>query len=100
MVKNPRILVRRIEARRLLLTRMIHDGSSRNRAVAWRNGHAEPRDPEAYVNSTSRERVTSLPVEGLSKQRIRDCSRSAHESCGLRLGLASARTGGHRDTPS
>ncbi len=30
------------------------DGSSRNREVASRDGHAEPRDPEAYLNSTSR----------------------------------------------
>ena len=28
---------------------MIHDGSSRNRAVASRDGHAEPRESEAYL---------------------------------------------------
>ncbi len=61
------------------LTHIIHDGSSRNRAVALRDGHAEPRSPEAYLNSTSRERAASLPAEGSSQQRIRDCSRSAHE---------------------
>jgi len=59
--------------------RIIHDSSSRNRAVAWRDGHAEPRSPEAYLNSTSREWAASLPTEGVSQQRIRDCSRSAHE---------------------
>ena len=61
------------------LAHIIHDGSSRNRAVALRDGHAEPRDPEAYLNSTSRERKASLPTEGSSQQRLRDCSRSAHE---------------------
>ncbi len=40
---------------------MIHDSSLRNRAVALPNGHAEPRDPEAYLNSTSREQVASCP---------------------------------------
>ncbi|HEV8327978.1 MAG TPA: urease accessory protein UreD [Nitrospiraceae bacterium] len=64
------------------LALMIHDGSSRNRAVALRDGHAEPRGPEAYLNSTSRGRAASLPANGSSQQRIRDCSRSAHESCG------------------
>ncbi len=29
--------------------RIIHDGSSRNRAVAWRDGRAEPRGTEAYL---------------------------------------------------
>src|SRR6185436_1300029 len=43
---------------------------------------AEPRDPEAYLNSTSRGRAASLPAEGASQQRIRDCNRSAHEYCG------------------
>jgi hypothetical protein len=61
------------------LSRIFHDGSSRNRAVALRDGHAEARGPEAYLNSTSRERATSLPAEGSSQQRIRGCSRSAHE---------------------
>ena len=65
------------------IARIIHNGSSRNRAVAWRDGHVEPGAPEAYLNSTSRERAASLPAEGASQQRIRDCSRSAHESCGL-----------------
>ena len=47
---------------RRTLARIIRDGSSRNRAVALRDGHA-----------------ASLPAEGSSQQRIRDCSRSAHE---------------------
>jgi urease accessory protein UreH len=73
--------------------RMIHDGSSSPTLpspIAWgrvreggRDGHAEPRGPEAYLNSTSRVRAASLPAEGSSQQRIRDCSRSAHESYGL-----------------
>jgi len=61
------------------LARITHDGSSRNRAVALRDRHAEPRDSEAYLNSTSRKRAASLPAEGASQQRIHDCSRSAHE---------------------
>jgi hypothetical protein len=36
------------------LARIIHDGSSRNRAIASRDGRPEPRGPEAYLNSTSR----------------------------------------------
>jgi hypothetical protein len=62
-----------------LLDHIIHDGSSRNRAVASRDGHAEPLDPEAYFNSTSRGEAASLPAAGLSQQRMRDCSRSGHE---------------------
>jgi hypothetical protein len=31
------------------LTRIIHDGSSRNGGVAWRDGRVEARDPEAYL---------------------------------------------------
>ena len=49
-----------------LLARIIHDGSWRNCAVALRDGHAESRGPEAYLNSTSRGRVASLPAEGAS----------------------------------
>ena len=37
----------------LTLACIIHDGSWRNRAVALRDGHAEPRGPEAHLNSTS-----------------------------------------------
>lgn len=44
---------------------------------------AEPGGPEAYSCSTSRDRGASLPPEGLSQQRIGDCSRIAHEYCGL-----------------
>jgi hypothetical protein len=47
------------------LARIIHDGSSRHRAVALRNGHAEMRGPGAYLNSTSREQAASLSAEGL-----------------------------------
>ncbi len=85
------------------LTRIIHDSSSRNRAVALRDGHAEPRGLTPFPasargvcprpnrdrhrrgrrsqspNSTSRGQAASLPAEGLSQQRIRDCSRNGHE---------------------
>jgi hypothetical protein len=37
-----------------LLARIIYDGSSRNLAVALRDGHAESRGSEAYLNSTSK----------------------------------------------
>ena len=83
--------------------RIIHDGSSRNRAVALRDGHAEPRDPDAYSCSTLRGRAASLPAvrcvaTALARSsalciilarrkntamssdfRLRDCSRSVHE---------------------
>ena len=42
--------------------RIIHDGSSRNRAVASRDGRAEPRGTEAYWNQY---------VEGLSGEPAR-----------------------------
>ena len=61
------------------LPRIIHDGSSRNRAVALRDRHAEPGGPEAYSCSTLRVRWASPPTEGSSQQRIGDCSRSVHE---------------------
>ncbi len=44
------------------LARIIHDGSSRNRQDALRDGHAEARGTKAYLNSTSRSRGTSLPA--------------------------------------
>ena len=31
------------------VARIIHDGSWRNHAVAWRDGRVEPREPEAYL---------------------------------------------------
>ena len=34
----------------LTLARIIHDGSWRNCEVALRDGHAEPRGTEAYLN--------------------------------------------------
>ena len=46
----------------LVLARIIHDGSSRNRQDALRDGHAEARGTKAYLNSTSRSRGTSLPA--------------------------------------
>jgi hypothetical protein len=52
---------RRHPHRSPLLARIVHDGSWRNRAVALRDGHAEPRGPEAYLCSTLRERAASLP---------------------------------------
>ena len=36
------------------LARIIHDGSSRNRAVALRDGHAEPRDPRGVLEQSRR----------------------------------------------
>src|SRR5437016_1102094 len=82
-------------------TRIVHDISSRNRAVALRDGHAElkglappssavpvplpfkrlqaPKRRAPVPNSTSMERAASLPTEGSSQQRIRDSSKSAHE---------------------
>ena len=66
-----------------VLARIIHDGSSRNRQDALRDGHAEARGTKAYLNSTSRSRGTSLPAAhaqpGLSQQRLGGCSRSVHE---------------------
>jgi len=59
-LKNPKLLYLKTNTQRAPaireghLARIIHDGSSRNRAVALRDGHAEPRGPEAYLNSTSR----------------------------------------------
>ena len=53
LARHERYVTGRHSANRL--AHIIHDGSSRNRAVASRDGHAEPRGPEAYLNSTSRE---------------------------------------------
>jgi hypothetical protein len=61
------------------LARIIHDSSSRNRQAALRERRAEPGGPEAYSCSTSRDRGASPSPEGLSQQRIGDCSRRAHE---------------------
>jgi len=61
------------------LARIIHGGSSRNRQAALRERRAEPGGPEAYSCSTSRDQGASPPTEGVSEQRIGDCSRSAHE---------------------
>ncbi len=41
-----------ITHRKGLLTRIIHDGSSRNREVAWRDGRAEPRGREADLKQS------------------------------------------------
>ena len=73
-----------------LLARIVHDGSSRNHAVASRDGRAEAGDPEAYLKQYV-EGASGEPARlhagrlhaGLSQQRIRDCSRNAHEECGL-----------------
>jgi hypothetical protein len=61
------------------LARIIYDSSSRNRQAALRERRAEPGGPEAYSCSTSRDRGASPSPEGLSQQRIGDCSRRAHE---------------------
>ncbi len=68
------------------LARIIHDSSSRNRAVATRDRRAEPRGREAYlkqyVDRPSGEPAcldAAPPRPGLSQRRIRDCSRSVHE---------------------
>ncbi len=34
------------------------------------------------MNSTSKERAAGLPAEGSAQQRIRNCSRRAHENVG------------------
>ena len=68
------------------LARIIHDGSSRNRAVAMRDRRAEPRGREAYLkqyvdrpNGEPACLDAGPPRPGLSQRRIRDCSRSVHE---------------------
>src|SRR5579885_3524495 len=48
---------------------MIHDGSSRNRGVASRDGRAEPRRPGAYLKPY---------VEGLSGEPARQHARQSH----------------------
>ena len=50
------------------LTRIIHDGSSRNRRVTWRDRRAEPGGADAYSCSTVRVRGASPPAEGPSQQ--------------------------------
>ena len=50
----------------LLLAHIIHDSSWRNRAVALRDGHAEPRGPDAYSCSTVRVRGASPLAAGPS----------------------------------
>ncbi len=42
-------------------------GSPSGRNPTLRDGRAEPRRREAYLNSTSRERAASLPTEGSSQ---------------------------------
>ena len=68
------------------LAHIIHDGSSRNRQVARRDGHAERRGTEAYLKQYVEVRrgeparqaaVKAQP--GLSEWRIGGCSRSVHE---------------------
>ena len=46
--------------------RIVHDGSSRNRQAPLRDRRAEPPEPEAYLDSTSRERTASPPAGGSS----------------------------------
>ena len=67
------------------LARIIHDGSSRNRAVAKRDGHAEPHEAEAYLKQYV-EAAQGEPASrhaGWLQRRMRDWSRSIHELCGL-----------------
>ena len=73
------------------LARIIHDGSSRNREVAKRDGRVEPRETEAYLKQyveaargEPARQHAGQPHAGLSQRRILDCSRSAHELCALR----------------
>ena len=49
----------------LTLTRIIHDGSSRNRAVAKRDRRAEPGGREASLNRMLTDRAASLPAWAL-----------------------------------
>ena len=54
-----------------LLARILHDGSSRKRVAAWRDGRVEPRSAEAYLDEC---------VEGLSGEPARRqacCSRES-----------------------
>ncbi len=55
-----------------LLAHIIHDGSSRNRAAALRDRHAEPRRTDTYLKQY---------VEGLSGESAyrQACRSSAHE---------------------
>jgi hypothetical protein len=56
----------------LLQARIIHDGSSRNRAVATRDGRAEPRGREAYLKQYV-DRLNGEPAcldAGLSASRL------------------------------
>ncbi len=48
-----------------------------------KTGTWSPEQPRQTGHSPSRLRGASLPAEDSSPQRIRDCSRSAHEECGL-----------------
>ena len=47
------------------LTRIIHDGSSRNRGVAQRDGRAEPGGREASLNRMLTDRAASPPAWAL-----------------------------------
>jgi len=49
----------------LTLTRIIHDGSSRNRAVAKRDRRAEPGGREASLNRMLTDRAASPPAWAL-----------------------------------
>ena len=79
------------------LVRIIHDGSSRNREVAKRDGRVEPRETETSlkqsVEATSGEPArqhAAQPRTGLSQRRIRDCSRSVHALCALTVFAAAS----------
>ena len=69
-----------------LLARIIHDGSSRNRQDAMRDGHAERRGTKAYLKqyvevarSEPARLAAAKPRPGLSQRRIGGCSRNVHE---------------------
>src|SRR6266850_1797509 len=81
-----RLLEREEKGKSTVLARIIHDGSSRNRAVAMRDRRAERRGREAYlkqyVDRPSGEPAcldAGPPRPGLSQRRIRDWSRNVHE---------------------
>ena len=55
----------------MFLARIIHDGSSRNRVVAKRDGQAQPRGTEAYLKQY---------VEGLRGEHARQLACRSGES--------------------
>ena len=66
------------EVRGKELARIIHEGSLRKCADAKRDGHSEPRSPEAYSSRRSKAERRDCP----SQPRIRACSRTFMNNAG------------------